>query len=143
MWKFIYNKIFQLFTMSWTDYLQKSGECGINVQEKFETYIYQTSGFVLFGFTISFCVLFYYYFNLKFGNYYKLKTFLIFMLLNSSIIGIFTYIIVRSNLSKFSCIFSGQYLSFSFINFLYGMILFFIISIVIKKWSPMGYKTPF
>ena len=143
MWKLIYDKVFQLLTIPWTEFIQRNADCGSNLRDRFYMDIYQSSGLILFIVTIIICFLYYYYFNNKFGNYYRKKTYFSFMITNSLVIGFFSYIIVKSNLSKLNCATSSQYLSIILINFLYGLILFFVISIIIKWWSTFGKRTPF
>lgn len=141
--KSIYDYIFQLLNQPWNQYVQKYTECGRSVMDSFYYIIYPTSGVWLIIISLIFCFLFYYYFNYHYGRYYKIKWFIVFLVLNSLIVFLVTFGISYFNLHKFSCTLFSQYLSFGLINFFYSALLFFIISIIIKWWSPMGKRTPF
>ncbi len=143
MWKNIYDSFFQILTIPWNEYLQKYTDCGKLVMDKFYISIYPLSGVLLVVSTLLLCIIYYYWFNLRFGKFYKRKSYFFFMIINSFVIGLISFIVAKSYLAKFNCTVTSQYLNFGVINFTYGAVLFFIVSILIKKWSPMGKKTPF
>lgn len=143
MWKIIFDNFFQTLNLPWSQYLQKYTECGRSVMDSFYYNIYPTSGVWLIIISLIFCFLFYYYFNYRFGRYYTIKWYIVFSVLNCFFVFIVTFGIAYFNLHKFSCVIFSLYLIFGLINSLYSALIFFIISILIKWWSPMGKRTPF
>lgn len=155
MWKNLYDSILQILAGSWAKYLSANGAPGRLVRETFFNSIYPYSGLILITVSLIATLLFYFYFNRRFGRYYKLKCWFLWMLLSSLIISFSTFILTKSFLSSFLCPTSLLIIWQSVINLLYGFILFFVLSlifqaiaIIVRKlfsfdMSPMGSRTPF
>lgn len=155
MWKSLYDSILQTLAGSWAKYLSTNGAPGRLVRETFFNTIYPYSGLILIAVIIIATLLYYFYFNRRFGRYYKLRCWLLWMLLSSLIIGITTYFLAKSYMSSFLCPTSLLVIWQSVINFFWGIILFLFLSIfcqlvviAVRKifsydLSPMGNRTPF
>lgn len=143
MWKNLYDGFLQKLTSTWAEYLQRFTTCGRTVRDKFFSDIYSWAALWLILFSILSCAIYYYYLNAKFGKYYSRKSYFLTMLANSLLIAIATFISGRVILKSFICPTTTHLIWISIINFLYGAILFFLISIVIKWKSYMGKRTPF
>ena len=143
MWKNLYDEFLQRLTVPWAEFIQKFASCGRTVRDKFFSDVYPWAAFWLIAFSIVVCVFYYYYLNTRFGKYYSKKSYFLIMFINSLLIAIVTFINGKIFLGAFICSATTQILWFSIINFLYGAILFFIISVCIKWKSFMGKRTPF
>ena len=143
MWKNIYDSLLQKLTTPWAEFLQKYSSCGRNVRDKFFSDIYSMSGLLLFLFSVLICCFFYYYLNARFGKYYSKKSYFLTMLINSLLIAIITFVTGKIILNDFICPTTIRILWLSIINFIYGAVLFFIVSVCIKWKSHMGKRTPF
>lgn len=155
MWKSLYDGLLQLLTIPWAEYLNENKRQGRLVRDTFFNEIYGWSGLVLLLVILISCVLYYFYFNRRFGRYYSLGTYFSWMIISSLLVGITTFIIARSFANDFISPTWSLVTWISFINIFYGVIMFFIISIVcqtiailVRKvlsidLSPMGSRTPF
>lgn len=155
MWKYLYDAILQLLTSPWASFLTKYPAQGRLVRDAFFTNVYQWSGIILFLVTVISCLLYYFYFNKRFGNYYSKRTWFKFMFVTSFIIAILSFFVGRSFVSTFICPTTPLVAWVSVINFFYGLVLFFIISLICQlvailvrrlfalDLSPMGSRTPF
>ncbi len=155
MWKNIYDPVLIFFTQPWARTLSTGGAQGRSMRNKFFEEIYPTAGFVLLAVSIFFALLFYFYLNNKFGIYYKIKNWFATMLLSSVIVGVITFILANSLLNTFTIPTGSFIIWLSVINFIYGAIVFFIISLICQSIaimvrrlfaydiSPMGNRTPF
>jgi len=155
MWKNIYDSFFQVIAGPWSAYLSSCGAQGRLVRDAFFNTIYPYSGIILMIVCLFATLLYYFHFNSKFGRYYKLRSWFLWMLASALIIGISTFILTSNILSSFMCQTTLLIICQSFINLIYGFILFFIFSIicqvlaiVIRRLfffdiSPMGSRTPF
>ena len=143
MWKGLYDTFLQLVATRWSNYLAANGSCGQAVRNNFQNQVYPEAGIILIITTLAVSLLYYYYLNFKFGRYYSLTSWFWMMLTNSLIIGVITYFITRGNLGKPMCPVSNYIIWMGIINSVYGVLLFFLVSLVLKIKSPMGKKTPF
>ncbi len=155
MWKYLYDALLQLLTSPWASFLTKFAKQGRLVRDVFFNDVYQYSGIILFLVCLVSCLLYYFYFNKRFGVYYKKRTWFIWMFATSFLIGILTFLVGYSSLNSFLCPTTPLIAWLSVINFSYGLILFFIISLVcqlvsilVRRFfaldlSPMGNRTPF
>ena len=155
MWKFLYDALLQLLTSPWASYLTKFAKQGRLVRDVFFNDVYQYSGIILFSVCLISCLLYYFYFNKRFGGYYKKRTWVKWMISTAVIIGLLTFFVGRSSLISFLCPTTPIVAWLSFINFGYGIILFFILSLLCQliavlvrrlfsyDLSPMASRTPF
>ena len=155
MWKTLYDSLLQFLAGDWAKYLADNKAPGRLVRDTFFNSIYPYSGLILIGITLGSTILFYFYFNNRFGRYYKVRTWFLWMLISSTIIGIFTFILTKSFLSSFICPTTLLIICQSLINLLWGFVLFFILSLVLQAMaiiirklfhidlSSMGSRTPF
>lgn len=154
MWKSLYDALLQLLTSPWAAYMNKYDKQGRLVRDIFFNDIYQYSGIILFSTCIISCLLYYFYFNKKFGSYYKKRTWVKWMLSTSLLVGILTFFVGRSFLSTFLSPTTPLIAWLSVINLVYGIFLFLFLSIIcqliavlIRKLfsydiSPMASRTP-
>jgi magnesium-transporting ATPase (P-type) len=155
MWKILYDAVFTFFTSPWAPFITKYTAQGRLVRDAFFANVYQYSGIILFSVCLISCLLYYFYFNKRFGSYHLKRTWFKWMIITSLIIGVLTYFVGRSFVSSFIIPTKPMMLWLSFINFFYGIFLFFIFSILcqlvailVRKLfsydlSPMGNRTPF
>jgi len=143
MWKSLYDSFLQSMTVQWAKFIQDNKSCGKAVRDNFQNKVYSEIGLYAIIITLILSVSFYYYFNLRFGRYYSLKSWIITLCLNSILVGIATYFLTKGILNNPICDASRQLLWISLINAIYAAIFFFLISLVIKWGSPMGKRTPF
>lgn len=81
MWKYLYDALLQLLTSSWASFLTKFAKQGRLVRDVFFNDVYQYSGIILFAVCFISCLLYYFYFNKKFGKYYTKRSWFKWMLL--------------------------------------------------------------
>jgi hypothetical protein len=155
MWKSLYDTLLQWFTSPWAEYLNTNANQGRLVRAMFFNDIYQYSGIILFLICFISCLLYYFYFNKLFGKYYKRRTWLIWMIFTSLLVGLLTFIIGYPALTSFISPTTHLIAWLSVINFIYSLILFFITSIIFQltailvrrifsyDLSPMASRTPF
>jgi hypothetical protein len=155
MWKYFYDAFLQFLTTSWASYLTKNAAQGRLVRDVFFNNIYQWSGIILFLGCLLSCLLYYFYFNKRFGSYYTKRSWFKFMFITSLLIGIVTFLVGRSFVSSFICPTAPLVAWISVINFFYAIFLFFILSVICQlvavsirrlfafDLSPMGSRTPF
>lgn len=155
MWKSLYDSLLQWLTSPWAEYLNKNASQGRLVRDILFNDIYQYSGIILLSICLISCLLYYFYFNKRFGKYYKRRTWAIWMVITSIIVSLFTFIIGYSSLSSFLSPTTHLIAWLSVINFFYSLILFFILSIICQlvsilvrrlfsfDISPMASRTPF
>lgn len=103
MWKNLYDSFLQILAGSWAKYLTENGAQGRIVRDTFFNNIYPYSGLILIGITLLSTLLFYFYFNKRFGNYYKLSVWFLWLLLTSLLISISTFILAKYFLSSYMC----------------------------------------
>lgn len=155
MWKYIYDDILQLFTNTWAYFLSKYSAQGRLVRDEIQNTGYQQSGILLVIICLLSCLLYYFYFNKRFGRYYSKQVWFLWMFSTALSVAVATYLSVNSLLKPFVIPATPLVAGLSIINFFYGLILFFIlslifqlISIVIRRifaidLSPMASRTPF
>jgi len=155
MWKYLYDALMQFFTSPWASFLTKYAAQGRLIRDAFFNSVYQCSGIILFLVCLISCLLYYFYFNKKFGNYYTKGTWFKFMFWTSFIVGVLTYIVGLQFVHLFLPPTWALLFCISVINFVYCLFLFFIFSIVCQlvsigvrrltsyDLSPMGSRTPF
>ena len=155
MWKYLYDALLQMLTSPWASFLTKFSKQGRLVRDVFFNDVYQYSGIILFSVCLISCLLYYFYFNKKFGKYYTKRSWFKWMFLTSLLVGVLTFIAGWSCVSSFLCPTTPLIAWLSVINFLYGLVLFFIISLVCQliaimvrrlfsyDLSPMASRTPF
>lgn len=155
MWKSLYDTLFQWLTSPWAEYMNKYAKQGRLVRDMFFNDIYQYSGIILFLICIISCLLYYFYFNKRFGSYYKRRTWGIWMVITSILVGLLTFIAGYSSLTSFLSPTTPLIAWLSVINLFYSLILFFILSIICQlvtilvrrlfsyDISPMASRTPF
>lgn len=102
--------------------------------------IYTYSGILLFLTSSFVAILFYWVLNRISAKYYKLKHWFFFLGINAFINTCWALIC-----SYFVGEFIGlpaEVLLFAFVNFFYSIVLFFVISMIIKRGSPHAKYTP-
>jgi len=103
--------------------------------------VYPSSLWVLI-FAPFIVVLLYYFLIVIIGPAFrKLLAWLGFMIGTSIITGLITYFMARHYLKDTP--FSSEFVSFGFINLLYALILFFLLSFFFKRFSTHAPRTPF
>jgi hypothetical protein len=155
MWKLLYDALLQLLTIPWAQYLNDNKRQGRLVRDTFFNDIYGWSGLILFSVTMAFCLLYYFYFNRRFGRYYSLKSYFLSMVFSSFLIGGGTAIVAKTYVADFVAPTWSLVIWLALINFLFGLILFFLVSLICQviaisvrrllsiDLSPMGSRTPF
>ena len=143
MWKSIYDSFLQLMTVSWAEFIRINKSTGRIVRDNFQSKVYPEIGLYLIAITLVLSLFYYYYLNFRFGKYYKKRAWVVILILNSSVVGIVTYLRANNLLDNPVIDVSKHLLWISLINALYAAILFFIFSLIIKWKSPMGKRTPF
>ncbi len=155
MWKNLYDTLLQTLTTSWASYISSYSRQGRLVRDSFFNEIYQSAGAILVIVSLISTLLYYFYFNSQFGRYYKIKSWFKCMIFTSLLIGLATLIIGKSFLGSFSCPTFSLIMWLSIINILYGIILFFLLSVICQLFailvrklfyhdlSPMASRTPF
>lgn len=143
MWKTIYDQFLQFLSSSWALYIQQNASSGRAVRDKFYSSIYMDAGLLLMFTTFLGCILYYYYFNLRFGKYYTFGSWIKYALLICFVLAMLTYLTAYYRLNDLNSPTGYHTLFISLINFLYGLILFFVFSCLMKWGSPMGKRTPF
>lgn len=142
MWKLLYDQLVQLLTIGHAQYVQRYETAGRGVRNMLYTSTYLNAGVVLVATSLTVCVLYYYYFNMRFGRYYSSASWFRFAIINMVLTAVVTFLIVHNDLGKMSIPVKGYYFSLTLINIVYSIILFFIISMLIKWKSPMGKRSP-
>ena len=149
MWKPLFDWFVQLFSgVSWSQFLAQHNENADAVsrlRNVFRNDLYPITGTLLVIVTILSVFLFYFVFNRKRGaGYgYKTKYWFIFFLSTATIIGVSILslcIITTGSFKQFNPLkFS---LALSVASMLYSAILFFFISLIVKRFSVAN-RTPF
>lgn len=155
MWKSLYDTLLQLLTSPWAAYMNKYDKQGRLVRDIFFNDVYQYSGIILLSICSISCLLYYFYFNKRFGSYYKKRTWVKWMFTTALLVAILTFFVGRSSLSSFLSPTTPLIAWLSLINFIYSIFLFFFISIFCQlaavlsrrlfsyDISPMASRTPF
>lgn len=155
MWKSLYDSLLQWLTSPWAEYLNKNANQGRVVRDMFFNDIYHYSGIILLLICLISCLLYYFYFNKRFGIYYKRRTWGIWMVITSFVVSLLTFFVGYSSLTSFLSPTTHIISWLSVINFFYSLILFFILSIICQlvsilvrrlfsfDISPMASRTPF
>ncbi len=139
----MYDWLLQKLTVTWVSYIQRYAECGTLVKERIQgdVYPYLYPIFVITAITVV--LLYYFYFNVKYGTYHTKKWYVIFMLIGFVIVFISSALLTYLTLKKFPCANNAQFIYLAFINSLYYAMLYFISSVILKRYSRMGKSTPF
>lgn len=143
MWKLFYDGPIQTATMPWSEYIQRYRSCGSTVQGNFQSNVYSLIGLEMVVISLVFALIYYYYFNYRFGRYYSGKSWGFTLALNSVVVAIATYFTTSAILDDPLCGVTSQTTWITIINFLYAGLMFFIFSIIMKWKSPMAKRTPF
>lgn len=144
MWKLLYDKLLQWLTsIPWAEFLKKHGAIGRTFRDRVYQDMYSYAGIYLLLISVISCIIYYYYLNSRFGNYYSNKSWCWWMFINSFLIALTTFITGKVIFGSFICPTTTHVIWLSIINFVYGLLLFFIISILVKWKSPMAKRTPF
>jgi len=155
MWKYLYDALLQLLTSPWAAYMNKYDKQGRLVRDMFFNDVYQYSGLILFSICIISCLLYYFYFNKRFGSYYKKTTWIKWALATSLLVGVVTFFVGKSFLGSFLCPTTPLIAWLSVINIIYSIFLFLFLSIICQliavlvrrlfsyDISPMASRTPF
>lgn len=143
MFKHLFDSLLQGMTVSWAEYIQKNTDSGLAFRDMFYENLYRDAFFLLLFVSVLTTFIYYLYLNANFGTYYSLKWYFFLMLTNSCVIFIASQLILYYSLKRFNCPTGPHIFSLSVISFVYGLITFFIISMLLKWFSPMGKKTPF
>ena len=139
MWKSLYDPLLELFTLKWSTFIAQSVDSDLaqQLRNTFRNDIYAKAGSVLVIVTGLTCFFYYYVLAKRPGYYFKLKYWFTCLLAAAVIVFTLTYFLSASEVKMFSAV---KPLKFTFnlavINTLYSAILFWIISIFIKWWSP-------
>lgn len=153
--KFLYDALLQILGTTWAHYLRDHGAPGRLVRDAFFNQIYEWSAIILIFVTLISCLLYYFYFNKRFGKYYSRKSWFKWMFFTALIVGILTFIVGSTYLDSFSIptlflLVWQSLINFGYAKFLFlGIsILFQLISIIVRRisplnLSPMGNRTPF
>jgi hypothetical protein len=143
MWELLYDGPIQGTTTPWRDYIHQYKSCGRMVQNHFQSSIYSWIGLELVAISFVFMLLYYYYFNYRFGRYYAMKSWIVTLSFNSITVALATYLTANSVLDNPICSVSTQLLWITLINALYAAVVFTLLSVLFKWWSPMAKRTPF
>lgn len=155
MWKSLYDALLQRLTSPWAEYTNKYAKQGRLVRDMFFNDVYEYSGIILFSISTISCLLYYFYFNKRFGCYYKRRTWSKWMVITSILVGVVTFIIGYYSLTSFISPTTHLIAWLSVINLFYSLILFGILSSIcqlvataVRRWfsydiSPMASRTPF
>lgn len=155
MWKNLYNWLLEMVTNPWAYFVTKHSAQGRLVKDIFFASIYQYAGFILLTVSVVSCMLYYFYFNRRFGRYYTRRWWVLWMFSTSFLIGFSTFLVANSMLSAFLIPTMPLVLWLSLINAFYGIILFFFVSLICQgiailgrrifsfDLSPMASRTPF
>lgn len=101
MWKSLYDAFLQWLTSPWAEYMNKYAKQGRLVRDMFFNDVYQYSGIIFFSICIVSCLLYYFYFNKRFGCYYRKRTWFIWILITSILVGVITFLVGRASLTSF------------------------------------------
>jgi len=155
MWKNLYDGILQSLHKNWAAYIAEYASQGRKVRDTFFNEVYPYSGLLLFGICLLSCLLYYFYFNKRFGRYYSLRTWFSWLLVTAGLAGMLTFWTGLSSMSPFHCPTSLMITYMAIINTLYALFLFFLFSllcqtaaIMVRRLSPydispMASRTPF
>ena len=103
--------------------------------------IYELSGWCLVSITLLVSAYYYHVLNRYFINWFKLRHWILFLLINSILSSFVVTIIAWDMLQAIS--FMPEILSFFFINFLYSAIFYSLISYIMRLGSPHAKYTPY
>lgn len=143
MFKLFYDSFLQGLTSSWATYIQHNTTGGLEVRDTFYQSIYMYSFFILIIVSLANNFIFYQYLNARFGTYYTASRYLLTMSISSCLIFALTAILGYQTFKKLACPTGSHIWMLGLINAVYGVILFFGFSLILKRRSPMGKKTPF
>jgi len=143
MWKSLYDALLQALTVSWAEYIRSSSSAGKMIRDNFQHNIYPDIGLIFLVVATVFGVFYYYYLNFRFGRYYTNRTWWFILGLSSITSGLITYWKVKTMLNNPIVDVSHQLLWIGIINAAYAGVFFFMVSLLIKWFSPMGKRTPF
>jgi hypothetical protein len=143
MWEKIYDSFLQAMTVSWAEFIRLNKTPGRAVRDSFQSNIYPDIAIYMLTVPLVFSLLFYYYFNFRFGKYYSKKSWLITLVISSISVALITYLRSAAILDDPIIDVSQHLFWISIINSIYAAILFAFYSIIIKWKSPMGKRTPF
>lgn len=155
MWKFFYDTFLQFLTSPWAEYMNKYKAQGRLVRDIFFNDVYRYSGLILTSISIISILLYYFYFNKRFGSYYRKRTWFMWILTTSFLVGVITFFGGRTYLTSFLSPTTYLVAWLSLINSIYcllGSILILtpicqLLAILSRRMlnidiSPMASRTP-
>lgn len=149
MWSTIYDYFVQIFAgLKWSAFLAQNNNniiLATQLRNVFRNDLYSISGMATIGATISIAAIYYFVCNRKGGSGYafKPKFWFIALLINSFCVAIVMMYISLAMTKSYGLLHPFKYcLSLCFINIIYSAILFFVCSLLFKKYSVAS-TTPF
>lgn len=149
MWKPLFDWFVQLFSgITWSQLLAQHNEnadAASRLRNVFRNDLYPISGTALVAITIIAVFVYYFVFNRKGGaGYgYKIKYWFIFLISTSIIIGVSVLLISVNSTGSFKQFNPLKFsLALSVASTLYSAILFFLVSLIVKRFSVAN-RTPF
>jgi hypothetical protein len=127
-----FSQLFELF-------FRKSGDITTDLYDNF---LYGNVGIVMCVSSILVCAAF--YFLMNHARYAKVSTWLLMFLVNFLVVFLFALFFPKRTLDGLDKIYPfTDYLYFAFVVSFWGMLLFFIFSLIFKRFSTNLARTPF
>lgn len=149
MWSSIYDYFVQMFAgLRWSAFLAQNNSNIVQATQMrnvFRNDLYSISGMVMIGVTIGTAAIYYFLCNRKGGSGYAFRTkfWFIALLINSMCVAMVMMSISISMTRPYSVLHPFKYcLALGFTNLIYSALLFFLFSIIFKKYSVAS-TTPF
>lgn len=146
MWKFLYDYLLQTLSgKQWNVFIaqsQPNQQIARLLRSKFQTDIYSSSVVVLLLITILILVFYYHVLNRFRGTYYGRRTWFIWMAVSFALVFTLTYLNASLVMKSFFLPVGGYLFWLSMINGIYSIILYFVLSFLVRLGSPAGSNTP-
>ena len=105
--------------------------------------VFPLSLWLLLAITFVAAILFYFFYNRLYSSYNSIGSWFRTFLLSGFLTGVVSFVIAYSAFSKAFKPVLTLSLWYAVLNLLYGLILFFVFSLLFKWFSTNGRKTPF
>lgn len=149
MWSSIYDYFVQMFAgLRWSAFLAQNNENIVQATQMrnvFRNDLYSISGMMMIGLTLGTAVIYYFVGNRRGGSGYAFKTKFWFMamLINSMGVAMIMMYFSMAMTTAYSTLHPFKFcLALGFTNLIYSAVLFFLFSILFKKYSVAS-TTPF
>jgi hypothetical protein len=139
----LYDFALEKVTTSWSNYVESNSDCGADVKAKFQGTLYGQLGLYCLLITAVSLLLYYFYFNSRFGRYYKNRHWMLFLFLSSLAIFVCTMFIGNAAVKELECKTDQLVYWLALINAFYGAFAFGLLSFLVRLKSPMGRYTPY